>query len=52
MSKSDKELATEIVNTYITAWFNYSGASVDVLQPDDVIKLLEDIYSALSSFEE
>lgn len=52
MSKTNKELASEIVNNYVTAWFNYTGASVDVLQPDDVIRLLKDVYSALSSFEE
>lgn len=52
MSKTNKELATEIVNNYVTAWFNYTGASVDVLQPNDVIRLLKDVYSALSSFDE
>lgn len=50
MSKTDKELAAEITEAYITGWFQ--RAQTAPLQKTDVCNFIKDVYKTLHSLED
>lgn len=49
MSKTDKELTVEVVNTFVTAWF--SKSTTKSLSGDDLTRLIEDVHKTISTLD-
>ena len=50
MSKTDKELTVEVVNTFVSSWFSKSNTSA--LTGAALVSLIEDVYQTISSLGE
>lgn len=49
MSKSNKELTVEVVNTFVSSWF--SRTNTTALDGEDLVSIIKDVYATISSLD-